>query len=279
MDAGSSVIYTNPIAGVSGERWMVSGGATPYIASSSLTGSVTLNPTYYHQYDLKFAASGLDSSAQGTVVSVTVGTNQVVNLVQSQFPYDFGYVPAGTTVSYTFTSSVASSTAGEQFVLTTPAATPASGFSLGAAITVTGSYQTQYYLTVTSAYGTTTGSGWYNAGETAYAGLTSGTVSGGTGTQYVFDSWGSGASGTNFAQSNSIVISSPLTATANWQTEYLLTVSSAYGTASGSGWYLSGFSAYAGLNAGTVAGATGTQWVFTSGLAALRATTMLKATP
>ena len=90
--------------------------------------------------------------------------------------------------------------------------------SITAPTTITGFYQTSYYLTVFSAHGSSTGQGWYNAGVTAYAGLASSTVSGGSGTQYVFTNWGTRASGTNYAQSNAITMSGPITATANWQT-------------------------------------------------------------
>lgn len=105
-------------------------------------------------------------------------------------------------------------------------------------------YVTQYYLTVTSAYGTTTGSNWYNDGATAYAGLSSGTISGGTGIRYSFQSWSVG--GTNATQSNPITMSAPTTATASWTTQYYLTVISAYGLPiSGQDWYNSGATAYA----------------------------------
>jgi hypothetical protein len=56
----------------------------------------------------------------------------------------------------------------------------------------------------------------------------------------------------------------PKTATAVWQTEYYLTVSSTHGTPSGEGWYVSGATAYAGLDADIVAGVTGERFVFQS---------------
>src|SRR5208283_127958 len=151
VDSGSSVSYSfaglvaSSSASTTQYRWGTTSGidtAQSYILA--VTGAGTVTGNYVTQYDLQFAVSGLDSSAQGTVVSVTVGANPAVNLVQSQFPYDFGYVDAGTVISYTFTSAVGSSNSGEQFVLTTPAATPASGSSLNGATTVTGTYKTQF---------------------------------------------------------------------------------------------------------------------------------------
>jgi uncharacterized repeat protein (TIGR02543 family) len=89
--------------------------------------------------------------------------------------------------------------------------------------TITGLYQTSYYLTVSSAHGSPIGQGWYNAGVTADAGLASGTVSGGAGTQYVFTGWSGDASGSAFSSSNAITMNGPKTATANWKTQYQVT--------------------------------------------------------
>ena len=105
-------------------------------------------------------------------------------------------------------------------------------------ITETANWVTQYYLTVSSSYGSTTGSGWYDSGAVAHAGLTSGTVSGGAGTRYLFVSWSTG--GTNYAESSDIIMTGPTTVTASWSVQYYLTVSSPYSTTSGEGWYNSG---------------------------------------
>jgi uncharacterized repeat protein (TIGR02543 family) len=76
---------------------------------------------------------------------------------------------------------------------------------------------------VSSAHGSPIGQGWYNAGVTANAGLASGTVSGGAGTQYVFTGWSADASGSAFSSSNAITMNGPKTATANWKTQYQVT--------------------------------------------------------
>jgi uncharacterized repeat protein (TIGR02543 family) len=52
------------------------------------------------------------------------------------------------------------------------------------------------------------------------------------------------------------------TATANWKIQYYLTTSSPYGTIDGAGWFDSGSSVSATVSPLTVAGATGTQYVF-----------------
>jgi hypothetical protein len=68
------------------------------------------------------------------------------------------------------------------------------------------------------------GEGWYPSGATAYASLNTGTVDHGNGTRRVFTSWSGDATGTNYAQSNPIIMDGPKTAIANWKTQYLLTV-------------------------------------------------------
>lgn len=99
---------------------------------------------------------------------------------------------------------------------------------------------TQYYLTVTTSHSTQTGQGWYYDYMTAYAGVVSGIVSGGTGIRYVFTYWSGDASGTNYAQSNGISMTSDKTAVANWKTQYFFDVDSAYDSPTGEGWYDSG---------------------------------------
>ncbi|MHA1961366.1 MAG: M6 family metalloprotease domain-containing protein [Candidatus Thorarchaeota archaeon] len=123
---------------------------------------------------------------------------------------------------------------------------------------------TEHYLTVTSSYGTTSGSGWYETGSNAYAGLDTGVVSGGTGVQYVFTNWSGDATGSSYAASDSILMNGPKTATADWKTQYYLTVQSDHGTPSGAGWKDSGSSVYAALDTGVVSGGTGVQYVFTN---------------
>jgi len=139
------------------------------------------------------------------------------------------------------------------------------GITMNAAKTATASWTTQYYLTVNNGgYSTQTGSGWYNSGSSATAGVAASTVSGGTGIRYVFASWTGDASGTTYSASNAITMSAPKTATATWTQQLYLTVSTAHSTTTGEGWYNYGATAHAGVAAGTVAGTTGIQYLFTT---------------
>jgi len=90
--------------------------------------------------------------------------------------------------------------------------------------TATAHYILQYYLTVTSPYGTTGGEGWYDSGTTAYATLNTGIFDHGNQTRRVFISWLGEASGTSYARSDPILMDEPRTAVASWQTQYRLTV-------------------------------------------------------
>lgn len=106
--------------------------------------------------------------------------------------------------------------------------------------TATAHYILQYYLTVNSPYGTSSGAGWYDAGSTAYATLDIGILDHENGIRRVFTNWGGDASGTNYTQSNPIIMDNPKTAIANWKTQYCLTVRTdppGIATILGEGWY------------------------------------------
>jgi uncharacterized repeat protein (TIGR02543 family) len=256
-DAGSTVTITaTPPAAGPGEQYVFLGwtgsGVGSYTgldnpASVTMNDAITETASWAHQYQLTMTANfGTTSPAAGSTwynAGATVTISATAPSAGSGERYVWSGWTGSGTGSYTGPSNSATVT-------------------MNGSVNETASWAHQYYLTVSSPYGTTSGQGWYNSGATAYAGLNTGTVSGGTGTQYVFSGWSGDASGTNYAQSNSITMNAPKTATANWKTQYYLTVTSAYGTAGGAGWYDSGTSAYATVTPLTVAGANGTQYAF-----------------
>jgi hypothetical protein len=70
VDAGSSVTYTSPIAGGTGERWQVaSSDSGTHTAITSVSSSTTATVEYYHQYSLTVTAS--PSGAIGGTFQVT----------------------------------------------------------------------------------------------------------------------------------------------------------------------------------------------------------------
>lgn len=141
---------------------------------------------------------------------------------------------------------------------------PATVTMNSAAITETATWEHQYQLTIISPQGTVNGNNtWYDVGTTATATLTSGTVAGSSGTQYVFLGWTGSASGSALT-SNAITMNGPKTATASWTTQYFLTTTTVHGTVTGSGWYNTGTSATATLDALTSPGTAGVQYAFTN---------------
>ena len=126
--------------------------------------------------------------------------------------------------------------------------------------TVTANFTTQYYLTVNSPYDTPQGAGWYDSGDTASFSVTT-PSSGGTGIQYLFTDWSGDYNGTN--NPGSILMNGPKTVTANWKTQYYLTVNSAYDAPQGEGWYDAESTAYFSVTTQS-SGGTGIHYLFTN---------------
>jgi hypothetical protein len=103
-------------------------------------------------------------------------------------------------------------------------------------------WQEQYHLTVNTQAGTASGAGWYNLGTSVTVSVPDSIITGESGTRQIFTGWSGDASGTALT-SNPITIDGPKTATANWKTQYYLTVTSATGNPTGKGWYDAGASA------------------------------------
>ncbi|MFQ6128585.1 MAG: sialidase family protein [Thermoplasmata archaeon] len=105
-------------------------------------------------------------------------------------------------------------------------------------------FTAEYYLTVQSDFGNTTGEGWYEEGAYAVASLDTDLVLAGQ-TRYLYLSWSGDATGTDYSGSDPILMNAPKTATTLWLTQHYLTVNSDYGNPQGEGWYDEGDIAYA----------------------------------
>jgi len=156
-----------------------------------------------------------------------------------------GWYAAGTTVVATATYDTYSTGPGERLSLRGWMG-DASGSGLGSnpivmdrPKTAVANYVTQYRLEVTTAYGTATGSDWYDTGSTAFAEVPTSEVSLGTGSRATFGGWSGNASGPS-ARSGAIAMDGPKRATADWSIEYQVTVLSDVGTVGGGGWYPAG---------------------------------------
>ncbi len=93
-------------------------------------------------------------------------------------------------------------------------------------------WQIQYLLDVSSEYGSSSGTGWYNAGAQADYGLNSTTDYINGSERELFSGWSNGKK----ALSGSTAVEGPARLTASWQPQYLLSLTTEYGNASGGGW-------------------------------------------
>jgi len=119
----------------------------------------------------------------------------------------------------------------------------------------------QYHLTVDSEHGYPEGTGWYNANTNAHFSVTDPDLQGAI--RYIFTRWSGDYSSTS--PSGSIVMSSPKTVHASWETQYYLTVkNSGRGNVTGEGWYDKGQTAIFSITTTTVMEGEATRYVFSN---------------
>ncbi|HYS72320.1 MAG TPA: hypothetical protein VEM95_07845, partial [Thermoplasmata archaeon] len=126
---------------------------------------------------------------------------------------------------------------------------------------LTASFQVQYQLSVSTSRGAAfcdVVGCWYDAGGTATFAVDSTIVGGTPGTRYRFTGWAGDSTSTY--SPGAILMNGPKSVTAEWQTEYLLTVESSYGTPTGGGWYAVDSTATASVE--STASANGTTYRF-----------------
>jgi hypothetical protein len=232
------------------KQWETSGGVSVSSSTSSSTtatvgGSGTIIMRLQRLATVTFSASGLGSDASGTILTVD-GNSYSYSQLPVSFTWDVGSshsfswnspISAGSGKRYAWTSTSGLSTSQSGSI-----SVPSGGGSVSA------SYRTQYYLTVSSAYDSPTpSSGWFDAGSSVTASVTS-PVSGGSGIQYVCTGWSGSGSVPSSGSSSSVTftINAPSSITWNWKTQYYLTMQvspSGSGTVTpSSGWYDSGSS-------------------------------------
>jgi hypothetical protein len=181
-----------------------------------------------------------------TTFELTVETNPTgIAAVSGGGTYD-----QGTVASFSIGSPIVSKQAGERYVFSSwsgdfSGTSPSGTVTLDSAKAVIANYELQYYLDVSATpqgIVPVTGAGWYAADASATVGSVPPIVSGPQGTEYVFQSWtvdGVPASGNTL----SVTMDNPHSVVAQYKTQYVLTVSSQYGTPQGAGWYDAGSSA------------------------------------
>ena len=82
-------------------------------------------------------------------------------------------------------------------------------------VTLTATYQRQYYVSVSSQHGTPTGSGWFNENAQDNVSVDS-VINDGTGTRYVFAGWSGTINGTS--NPTNFLVTDPMNLTATWTT-------------------------------------------------------------
>lgn len=91
-----------------------------------------------------------------------------------------------------------------------------------------------YYLEVFSSHGSPVGSGTFYEGDEAYFSVTS-PIDYGNGTRHIFLEWIGALNRTS--EFNSVIMNKSIWVTANWRTQFYLSVESIYGISYGTGWY------------------------------------------
>jgi len=104
-------------------------------------------------------------------------------------------------------------------------------------------YRGEFLVSINSPYSSFSGGGWYENGSTVTVSIFETLVDHGNGTRRIFKGWFANDSLVSDRQTFSIVVNGPMTIVAHWSTGYEVSVSSAYGTVSGGGWYEPGSTA------------------------------------
>jgi hypothetical protein len=218
----NSPIYGSPIRYVF-THWTgdASGSNRPVPLTLNSQKNITAN--YKTQFEITFNQSGVGSDFTGTVLIVDdvgygVGTLPVsfwwdMNSVHN-FAFQSPLVVSANTKQHVWTSTSGLSTL------------QSDSLTVSTFGSVTGNYKTQFYLTVSSPYGSPSPtSGWFDSGTPITASVTS-PWAGPTGTRYVCTGWNGTGSvpPTGTTTSVSFTINQPSSITWNWKTQYLLTV-------------------------------------------------------
>nr|MDO8135478.1 hypothetical protein [Candidatus Njordarchaeum guaymaensis] len=202
-------------------------GVTGPLSGYKVSSSNTIFGNYVTQWLVTVELSGIEADFAGAIVRID-GSDY--SSVPQLFWWD-----SGSTHTFEFQSALVVEPTAKRYVLVN--VDHASPLMIMESMTLSATYKTQYYLIVDSTHGVTGGQGWYDESDTARAVVTPLIVSGPEGIRYVFAEWSSDATGTT-SPSDPITMNRAKTATANWKTQYYLTVDSTCDTPTPmSGWF------------------------------------------
>jgi hypothetical protein len=195
-------------------KWNEDSSTSNPRASQTMSGPMTFTAVYTtvsSSYTITFTESGLPSGTPWTAIFNGNSQSSPTSTIT------FTGISAGNGYSWSVSTPITGTPSGTQYITSSASGTMNVPTQTSQSIT----YTTQYYLTVSTTYGSPTGQGWYNVGSPANFGVTTPT-SGGPSTRYVFTSWtGSGANSYNGPNNpGSVTMNNPITETGSWQTQY-----------------------------------------------------------
>ncbi|MGC8662181.1 MAG: hypothetical protein ACP5RT_00110 [Candidatus Micrarchaeia archaeon] len=114
-----------------------------------------------------------------------------------------------------------------------------SEISIDGNITETAQWKIEYFVGISSQYGTAKGTGWYENGSIIEYNITPDVVYKNNTTRFVFMGWSNG----NRNLVGYATASKPANISAEWEPEYLVLAKTPYGNATGTGWYKAGSTA------------------------------------
>src|SRR5208282_5665462 len=209
------------------------GGSYSYGSTASFSVSQAIvQTTPGTQYVFQGWTGGYTASATSGSVTMSASTT-VTAVFQPQYmltlsaqpsgapsPQGSGWFNSGSTASVSVPSQTVSQNAGSQLVFNgwvVDGSSNQGGSTLSLQMnsphTVVAQYAQQYYLTVQSPQGVTSGQGWYNAGSNAQISVST-PPSPMFGVNYVFDGWQ--GSMQSSSQSTTVLMNGPMTETATW---------------------------------------------------------------
>ena len=210
------------------------GGSYSYGSTASFSAQNVIQASQDTRY--VFVRWSGDYSGSTSSGSVTMDSSKTVTAIyQTQYlltvtaqpanvpsPQGGGWYNAGDTATLTAPSLNVGGSDGSRLLFSgwsvdgnNQAGSPLS-LQMNAPHTVTAQYKQQYYLTVSSDRGVTSGSGWYDAGTTVPINVS--TPPGPSfGVNFVFNGWQGGV--TSSSQSTQVVMDGPKTVTATWRTD------------------------------------------------------------